>query len=362
MAVKSIFDKPFDDGTKVKLSVFESYLEKWLPVFVSRQEIIWQNIQIFDFFSGMGKDENGELGSPLRTIKIVNSYCSYIKSKNLKIRLVFNELDPDYFQALQAHLSEIKKACYYEIVLANKPFNVLFDEEYPQMTNSANFIFLDQNGIKEITHSVFKKIIALKQTDFLFFISSSFFKRFANTPEFKSYFPFDPTDIANTDYYHIHRKVLLHYKSIIPRTTRYFLAPFSIKKNSNIYGLVFGTPHTLGIEKFLSVAWKIDPITGEANYDIDNENISISKPFLFEEMNKPTKRQVFEVELEKNILNKTYKNNWDVYFSTLEEGFLLKDANTVLIKMKTAKKIDFDFKLISENLHKCSSPEPIKIL
>jgi len=362
MAAKSIFDKPFDDGTKAKLTIFESYLEKWLPVFVSRQEIIWQNIKIFDFFSGMGKDENGTLGSPLRTIKIVNSFCNYIKTKNLKVRLVFNELNTDYYEALKVNVGEAIKECNYEIVLANNSFNELFEAEYPSMANSANFIFLDQNGIKEITGSIFKKIIALKQTDFLFFISSSFFKRFANTKEFKNYFPFDQKDIAETDYYHIHRKVLQHYKSIIPNGTTYYLAPFSIKKNTNIYGLVFGTPHTFGIEKFLSVAWKIDPLTGEANYDIDNENISTSSPFLFDEMNKPTKRQVFEGSLENKILSKIYRNNLDVYYSTLEDGFLLKDANTVLKNLKDAKKIDFDFKLITERLHKSKSPEPIKVL
>ena len=358
---KSLFDKPFDDGTKVKLSIFQAYLEKWLPVFVSRDPIIWNKIQIFDFFAGMGKDENGIYGSPLITLEIINRYCSYIREKNLKVRLVFNELKDEYYKALVENIKENQAQCNFEIVLHNKEFIQVFKDEFPSMQNSANFIFLDQNGIKEITKTVFEMIISLKQTDFLFFISSSFFKRFATTAEFKNYFPFDPEEIAKTDYYHIHRKVVDYYQSIIPNTEHYYLAPFSIKKNNNIYGLVFGTPHTFGIEKFLSVAWKIDPLTGEANYDIDNEKISTGEPFLFEEMNKPTKRILFENTLQNKILQKDLSTNFEVYKFTIREGFLLKDANTVLKKLRSANKILFDFKLISDRLHKISIPEEIKI-
>ena len=83
----------------------------------------------------------------------------------------------------------------------------------------------------------------------------------------------------------------------IPIGKEYFLAPFSIKKPSGIYGLIFGTNHTLGIEKFLRVCWKHDKLTGEANFDIDNEKINVNKPSLFSEFNISTKRQMFDESL-----------------------------------------------------------------
>ena len=202
----------------------------------------------------------------------------------------------------------------------------------------------------------------MRQTDFLFFISSSYFKRFAATPEFIRYFPFDPKEVENTDYYHIHRKVLEHYKSLIQGNKQYFLAPFSIKKGPNIYGLIFGTNHTFGIEKFLSVVWRKNKVRGEANYDIDNEKINLQAPSLFEQYNKPSKRQVFEKNIAENILNGNLKTNYEVYLFGLNEGFLLKDVNTVLNRLKAEKKIDFDFKLISSGLHKSQNIEPIKLL
>jgi hypothetical protein len=164
------------------------------------------------------------------------------------------------------------------------------------------------------------------------------------------------------NYYHIHRNVLQHYKSLIPSNKKYYLAPFSIKKMSNIYGLIFGTNHTLGIEKFLTIAWKNDKLRGEANYDIDNERIDIATPSLFEQYNKPNKRQIFEQNLAENILNKELVNKHSVYLYTLNEGFLLKDANTVLNRLKSANKIKFDFRLITSDLHKDNDNTKITLL
>lgn len=355
MASRSIFNKPFDEGTLSKLEIFENYFREWLPVFVSPQKVYWENIQIFDFFSGAGRDCNNVQGSPLIILKVINEYASFINSKKLKVRIVLNELNVDYHAALLKNIQEFELVANVNVEIFNLPFAVVFENEFSKMANSANFLFLDQNGIKEITSDVFKRITSLKTTDFLFFISSSFFKRFSDTPEFSSYFPFTRDEIVNTDFYHIHRKVLGYYKSLIPVDKAYYLAPFSIKKIKNIYGLIFGTNHTFGIEKFLNVAWKLDKLRGEANYDIDNEKISTNAPFLFEELSKPTKRQLFEENFEKLIINGTLKSNTEAYSFALNEGFQLKDANQVLRKLIKSKKISLNSSLINEKLHKCLS-------
>jgi three-Cys-motif partner protein len=121
------------------------------------------------------------------------------------------------------------------------------------MKQSVNFLFLDQNGIKQITESIFSKLIELKQTDFLFFISSSYIHRFAEVEEFNQYLKITRQDLFGKSYYHIHRIVLNYYRSLIKKNKNYFLAPFSIKKPSGVYGLNFGSNHTYGTEKFLSV-------------------------------------------------------------------------------------------------------------
>ncbi len=361
MPGKNLFDKPFDDGTKSKLEIFKQYFEEWLPVFVSGKTIFWKNVQVFDFFAGMGEDKAGNNGSPLIILNIANSLSQYTKNNKIKLQLNFNEKELDKYEALVENVEKFEKSDSYTCQIRNNSFKDLFDEYYPTMQNSANFIFLDQNGIKEITEDIFSKIITLKQTDFLFFISSSYFKRFAQTPEFRKYFPNIDDNISTANYYHIHRKVLNHYKSLIPTNKKYFLAPFSIRKGSSIYGLIFGTNHTFGLEKFLTVAWKVDKLRGEANYDIDDDKIESHAPSLFNHLNIPTKRQIFEKNLSANILNSTLKSDTDVYLYTLCEGFLLKDANPILKKLKTEGRIHFDFTPISSDLHKIKNASFIKV-
>jgi three-Cys-motif partner protein len=361
MAKKDLFKKPFDEGTIDKLEIFEDYFKEWLPVFLARPQPIWNEIQIFDLFGGEGKDITGILGSPLRILKILNHNEELIIKSGVKIRVIISEYDKEKYDLLVPGLESIVNRSLYELVYYNKDFALVFDLYYNSMKKTANFLFLDQSGIKQITENIFSKLIDLQITDFLFFISSSFIKRFGEVEEFKRYLKITKQELEDKSYYHIHRIVLNYYRSLIPSDKKYFLAPFSIRKTSGIYGLIFGSNHTYGMEKFLSVCWKHDALTGEANFDIDNEKINLASPALFPDMNVPSKRQLFEENLKNKILNNSLTNNISVYLQSLNEGFLLKDANAVLKDLRDNKKISYDFKLITSKLHKEISL-PIKLL
>jgi three-Cys-motif partner protein len=296
----------------------------------------------------------------LRVLKILNENETIIRSGRVKIKIVFNEFRQDKYARLAENIDSVANYALYEVKSHNEDFLNILNQYYDSMNHTANFLFLDQNGIKQITEDVFQKLIALKSTDFLFFISSSFIKRFAELEEFKRYLKITKQDLEGKSYYHIHRIVLNYYRSLIPGSKKYFLAPFSIKKPAGIYGLIFGSNHMYGIEKFLNVCWKHDKLTGEANFDIDNENIDLSRPSLYPEFNIPSKRQVFENNLRKEILSAGLKTNIEVYLFALNEGFLMRDANTVLQGLKSGKKINFNFKLITSKLHK-ELPSEIKL-
>lgn len=351
MPSEKFFSEPFDEGTKCKLEIYRSYLREWLPVFTSSPSPKWQNINIFDFFAGQGKDVEGNLGSPLITLAEVNSHTGYIVNHKLRVKLFFNEYDKHLFTLLQQNVANQTKPNVYNTEFSNKDFKKCFWEQYPLMQDAANFIFLDQKGIKQITEDVFVKLLELKQTDFIFFISSSFIHRFSESEEFQRYLKIKQETIQNKDYFHIHHLVLEYYRSLIPLGKQYFLAPFSIKKRSNVYGLIFGSNHTYGLEKFLRVCWRIDKQRGEANFDIDKERINPSAPSLFEQYNKPTKRQTFEDELETNVLQKRLRTNHQIYLFALESGFLPKDANNIIKKLVKNDKIVINFKLVLEKIH-----------
>ncbi len=361
MPTKSLFSEPFDDGTLFKLKIFNDYFKEWLPVFISSDKPIWKKVQIFDLFAGMGKDENGVNGSPLIILNELNKWKTVIQNNKIDVHVILNEYVPKYYSALEQNASEIADNNVYSTVIHNKDFKIIFDEFYPTMKSAANFLFLDQNGIKQITESVFTNIIELKQTDFIFFISSSFIKRFADSEDFQKYLKITKQELQDKSYYHIHRIVLEYYRSLIPSGKKYYVAPFSIKKPAGIYGLIFGSNHIYGLEKFLSVCWKHDKLTGEANFDIDNERIDVQTPSLFAEFNIPKKIQVFEQLLKEKILIGNLKTDLDIYTFTLEEGFLPKHANKVLTELKADKKVDFNFSTISAKVHRITSPTKIEI-
>ena len=352
MGSKDIFRKPFDEGTKTKLDIYQSYLKEWLPVFLVKEKIIWKNIQIFDFCSGQGQDSEGTQGSPLITLNELNHWSGMIVNKSLNVRVVLNEFDKKSFEQLKPLIEKSNNPKVYKTEVYQKDFKNIFDEEYNSMKSSANLLFIDQSGIKLITEEIIQKIINLSQTDFLFFISSSFISRFGDSDEFNKYLKISKQEIKDKSYYHIHKIVLNYYRSLIPKSKEYYLAPFSIKKGSNIYGLVFGTNHTYGMEKFLNVCWKIDKQRGQANFDIDSENINENEPKLFPEFNIPNKRQIFENELQERILKKELKTDKEVYVFALNNGFLPKDANNILSNLKKEHKIEFGFIMISNGIHK----------
>lgn len=355
MPAKNLFRKPFDDGTKTKLTLFENYIVEWLPVFLSPNKVIWPTINVFDFFAGEGYDCIGTKGSPIIILESIRKYKDFIIRKKLSVNVYLNEYDKNKYNTLVQNLAEYGDVNYINIRPYNEDFQEVFKKLYPiiKANNTANLVFLDQNGIKQINNEVFGSLIKANTTDVLFFISSSLFTRFYEHESFLKHLSIDKSDIVNNNYYNIHRTIFHYYKMLIPSTIEYYLAPFSIKKNSNIYGLIFGTHHTLGIEKFLHQSWKLDKIRGEANFDIDNDNHTIGQVDMFS--NKvlgPKKIDAFEKDLKNLIITQKLKTNYQVYVHSLTNGFLPKHANSILKSLKSDKIIKNDFNSMSGDIHK----------
>jgi three-Cys-motif partner protein len=339
---RDIHTKPFDEGTKAKLSIFEDYLKEWLPVFLAKKEVIWRTINIYDFFAGPGYDSKGQKGTPMIIRDELTSYFDNIIDKKLNVNLYLNEYSKAKKEELEARIDN-EDLRPYSITIESLDFKEAFDKQFPSMTqsNCANLIFLDQNGIKHISEEVFKKIIGLKTTDFLFFISSSTIKRFSEHPNISQHIKLNPEEVEKTPYYKIHGLILDYYKSLIPSNKEYYLAPFSLRKNAGVYGLIFGSGHVLGIEKFLTTCWNIDPERGTANFDIDDDRIMQGQYDLFSgEVRKPKKVELFEKELESKILNLELITDREIYLYALTNGFIPTHVRKVINKLILEKKID----------------------
>ncbi|MFN7490189.1 MAG: three-Cys-motif partner protein TcmP [Chryseotalea sp.] len=335
---------PFDEGTRAKLSIFKDYLKEWLPVFLAKRDVFWNTINVFDFFAGPGSDINGNKGTPLIIMEQLQPYYDNIINKNLFVNLYFNEFDESKQKELKLKIRNAKSdALPVNIEIESLDFKDAFEKQYAKMKskNCVNILFLDQYGVRQINEDIFKRIIELKRTDFLFFVSSSTIKRFSDHPNISQHIKLNAEEIERTPFHKIHRLVLEYYKSLIPKDKEYYLGSFSLKKGSGVYGLIFGSGHVLGIEKFLLTSWGIDPERGEANFDIDDDRIIPGQVELFSgEVRKPKKVDNFETELTKKILNNELLNDKDIYLFTISNGFTPKHARKVISKLISDKKID----------------------
>lgn len=343
----NFFDEPFDDETLLKLEIYKDYLNEWLPVFLVPEKPQTRKVNIFDFFSGAGTDSLGRKGSPLIALEAISTerYLSSIASKKLEVTFYFNDYDEGYISRLKESIAELNCNASLHIRISCLDFQDCYHSLRACMQDAANFVFLDQFGVECVTKEIFVELISSPMTDILFFISSSHFNRFYWHDTFKKVLDISKQELEENDFFHIHNLVVKKYRQFIPSNQQYFLAPFSIKKSSTINGLIFGSRHLLGIEKFLKVGWSKDKKRGEANFDIDKEKLEIGENSLFPEYFVPKKIELFEQNLKEFVLKNRNINEKDVFVFTLQNGCLGSHAKLPLEKLKKEGKITYDGQL-----------------
>lgn len=339
---KDFHAEPFDAGTTKKLEIFRRYIRSWLPVFLAANKG-YKNVALYDFFAGPGKDARGVAGSPLIIIEELKAYLgnpTKPHAQGIRVKLYFNDDDNNKYLELDKAIKAEKTSGLFDIEVANEDFGNAFEAKFSAISapHTANLIILDQSGIKHVTEDVFRRLINCKTTDILFFISSAIINRFAGEQGIARYFPgISKEKIKELEPGHIHRFVCDYYRRLIPTAKAYYLAPFSIKKQANIYGVIFGTNHLRGLEKFLDVCWKLDPMTGEANYNIDGDAFWNEKT-LFKELDTAQKMDEFQENLIVESQKKPMTNR-DVYRYCVENGFLPKHANEILTALRRSGRL-----------------------
>lgn len=334
--------KAFDDATQLKLEIFRGYIREWLPVFLVQYGSgrgQYQHVNMFDFFAGPGLDAAGHPGSPLIIVDELRKFCAEAqRASGLDIRMLFNDLKADHIARLKEEVAKV--ACgngCCRVDYSTMPFQQAFQANLASMQdgNSANLVIMDQFGVKEVTPELVRQFAECGATDILFFISSSYIRRFIDTPELGSKFDMKAEEVKTLDYNGTHRFVCDYFREKLG-AKHFYLAPFSIKKGGNIHGVIFGSGSLLGLEKFLKVCWKTDAITGEANYNIDGDFSWGGQKSLFDSENSITKVDMFEQEL-KQFIRTCSPSNHDLYCFCLTKGFLPKKAREILASLRQAE-------------------------
>jgi three-Cys-motif partner protein len=344
---KDINKEIFSEGTLRKLDIFAECFREWFPVFI--HTLFTNSIYIFDFFAGSGMDAKGNLGSPLLLLKEARGanckYCNAALEKSKKVFFTFNENNKQKEAELESNIKAFMDQCmkdncsrdkciYSYLNFRQYDFKDIFyrDREFTKALAEnyyAKFILLDQYGFSQVDEDVFLKMVDSPHTDFIFFISSSFIKRFKEVPYTKKYINTEKIPFNESDPKECHRLIADYFQELIPKGKEYYIHHFSIKKGPNYYGLIFGTNHTLGMEKFLKVCWKQDKFSGESDFNIDNDEPVDSLFYTGETTNKKErvkddiKAKILSGEITDNRIGLRYalKNRClpDVFVSTVTE-------------------------------------------
>ncbi|MBI5385107.1 MAG: three-Cys-motif partner protein TcmP [Verrucomicrobia bacterium] len=342
MAAGDFHGRDFDEGTLTKLRIFELYAREWLPVFLSPAKPPRSEIHLFDFFSGPGVDGTGQWGSPLRLLKQLKEYQDLAGWPQVQVCAHFFDASAGKIKRLSANLEthKLRLPAVTLDVRAIEFHSALQDcAAVLASRQAAKLVFIDQCGVDQVTPDVFQQLVGSPTCDFLFFISSSTLHRFRDHPAIKQKIT------RPEDHYQVHRAVLDFYRGLLPKRSEYYLAPFSIRKGANIYGLIFGSAHPLGMDKFLQVAWKTDEINGEADFDINRENIRPGELLLPLEELRPSKVTAFERELEHLLRTGALKTELDVVRVCFDHGVRRQHAEPVLAKLKKEGVIVADFRV-----------------
>lgn len=370
MAKRDINKSEFTEETKLKLDLFRECYREWFPVFVHNPYI--KHIFVYDMFAGSGRDSVGNPGSPIilfqESCGDKKQHCkSLLKNNAPQVTFAFNEFEPTKKDELEENVSREFNACrslctenkcpfensfycgqndFSNLINDNTTFNQILSNK-----NYAKFILLDQYGFKQINDDVFLKLVNSPNTDFIFFIASSFVKRFKDLPAVTAYFSNNKINYDETKPKECHRVITDYFRNLIPPEKNYYLHSFTIQKGTNYYGLIFGTNHSLGMEKFVKVCWRHDTLAGESNCNIDND---FELGSLFYDPNNSIKRSSMQNLLESKILQSEITDNKTGLNYVLKNGCEPKLFVEVVKKLLQQGKIQVDGKFNSQstNIHK----------
>jgi three-Cys-motif partner protein len=326
-------DNEFAEETKDKLRIINDYVHSALPVFFNSSQ--FDSLLIADLFAGPGKDMVGNPGTPVLFLKTLFTYTNLIRQNGKPIRLLLNDKDSKNFSSLQNVKIEWDKAIAkvdipLTIEIENKDAGVLFPTVIAQMRSqgTASILCLDQYGVSFVTQDRFRTLIGTGRSDVLFFIASSYIKRFAD--DFAPIFGIPPDEAKSCDVTRVHDVICDTLASMIPDSLETFVAGFSIHKPPNHYGLVFLTHNMLGLDKFTDVCWKADPDGGSSNTGRMNlENLKAG-PLFAEDDTRTDKQRRFSEDLKKYVVNASQLTELDIVLFTYKRGMRGKHAKMAL--------------------------------
>ncbi len=338
------------EHSKAKIELYSSYLGAYLNI-LSRVPYI-KRIHLYDLMCGEGKYEDGSKGSPIIAIeKIKNHYFTNNKTiPNLKV--MFNDKDESQIEKgtlkvdrVKKYISEMFVPKNVEIEYSSENYLDLFPKVLKTVSSFRNekaLLFIDPYGYKEIHPDDLKRLLSNGNVEIILFLPVSHMYRFQKKSLSEDDFPGGeplkefllPLFRQNIELKG-HTSVLNFIENlkkafrVFLKNERIFVDTFSIERSQqNTYSLFFFTPNILGFEKMLEAKWKIDEKQGKGFKILSKQTDMFSE---IQISNFPNKLKHF-------ISSTNLRTNGEVYLFGLENGFLPRHANKVLMQFQKEEK------------------------
>ena len=272
-------------------------------------------------------DLSGNGGSPVILLEELQFQRSEIENSGRRVEVYFNDKVKKKAKALAELCGQYSLPCIPRIEA--KEFAVAYADNKRFIGSEPSLVFLDQCGVRHVDRETFVDLSSRSLTDVLFFFASSFQRRF--NEQFSNDLDI-PKEVSHKE---VHRKVAQQFRHWVPKN--YFVGDYSIKKGSNIYGLVFGSGHWLGMLKFLQIVWK-DELGGDANFAMEEHKLQGE---LFGASEK-TKLELIADELLEGILSREFQSDGEVSMRCIVRGVLpSKVAGQIYRDLKKQGKLNY---------------------
>lgn len=266
--------------TAAKHRILRRYLEAWLPIMAGARGPSGQRepaLVVVDGFSGAGRYDTGEKGSPL---VMLDAYLKHSRRKQIEqpVHFIFIEKEKKFISHLEGEVSAKPLAGSKAFVQFR---HGLFADQFPEVIGQlkerydqmpATFAFIDPFGLKDNSLELTSGLAVQERCEVLVYLPTGFMARFESTDEFAQ--PLDHLYGSRDAWVHANeieeieqRRAWMRdrFAEVLSAQTNGTCLAFDIQPrgSSNIYSLIFSSQARRGIQQMKEAMWKVDPVSGQ---------------------------------------------------------------------------------------------------
>jgi three-Cys-motif partner protein len=268
-----------EEHTKAKHEILRRYLGAWFPILGSTSK----KINYIDGFSGPGRYQQGEPGSPIIALQIAES-CKERIGKTIT-NFLFIDKDPDRIAHLHEEIKAFNLPPNFKVTIENEEFEKVLSRVLTLLETSnkqlaPTFSFIDPFGWKGLPFSIIKRLLGNHSSEVLINIMIGSINRFVDHPnEIDRQYIRDLFGVSEQQIEGVlnsnDRKTAFCtlYQSQLLTSAR-FVRFFQMcdANDRAIYYLFFATNNPLGHEKMKEAFWNVDKQGGFKFSDQTNRN------------------------------------------------------------------------------------------